>query len=152
MPAERYFERGFGLHLPGFEPFAFAGIWESSRDGDEVVESCRLLTTEPNDLVRAIGHSRMPVMLTNAEQCTLWLNPDITEHKNWSRCSCRRIRRRWRSIGPRSVPRLPASSRCLNDAVPHHCIATKSFPHRKNCEPQNRGRLPLPAAPLARIL
>lgn len=81
MPAERYFERGHGFHLPGFEPFAFAGIWESWRDGDETVESCALLTTEPNDLVRAVGHNRMPVMLTDAEQCSLWLNPDITERQ-----------------------------------------------------------------------
>ncbi|HEX4412252.1 MAG TPA: SOS response-associated peptidase [Lacipirellulaceae bacterium] len=82
MPAERFFECGYGFHLPGFEPFAFAGIWESWRDGDDVVESCALLTTEPNDLVRAVGHHRMPVMLTNSEQCALWLNPDITERQN----------------------------------------------------------------------
>jgi putative SOS response-associated peptidase YedK len=81
MPAERYFERGYGFHLPEFEPFAFAGIWESWRDGDDVVESCALLTTEPNALVRSIGHTRMPVMLTNAEQCALWLNPDIIERQ-----------------------------------------------------------------------
>ena len=81
MPAERFFERGYAFHLPGFEPFAFAGIWESWREGDEVVESCALLTTEPNDLIRSVGHSRMPVMLTNAEQRALWLNPDIAERQ-----------------------------------------------------------------------
>jgi putative SOS response-associated peptidase YedK len=81
MPAERFFERGHGFHLADFQPFAFAGIWESWREGDEIVESCALLTTGPNDLLRSVGHSRMPVMLTNEEKCALWLNPDIAERE-----------------------------------------------------------------------
>ena len=45
------------------EPFAFAGLWDSWRDphGD-IVKSCTIITTEPNDLLCPI-HNRMPVIL-----------------------------------------------------------------------------------------
>ncbi|MCX7717347.1 MAG: SOS response-associated peptidase [Candidatus Sumerlaeaceae bacterium] len=44
-------------------PFAFAGLWETwhGPNGEEI-ESCTILTTEPNDLLKPI-HSRMPVIL-----------------------------------------------------------------------------------------
>ncbi len=47
-------------------PFAFAGLWERwvASDGHPV-ESCTILTTEPNDLVRPV-HDRMPVILEPA--------------------------------------------------------------------------------------
>jgi putative SOS response-associated peptidase YedK len=35
-----------------------------------------LLTAEPNELVRAVGHHRMPVQLSTEEQYQLWLNLD----------------------------------------------------------------------------
>lgn len=44
-------------------PFAFAGVWERWRPRQgPAVESCTLLTTDANDLVRPI-HDRMPVIL-----------------------------------------------------------------------------------------
>ena len=45
------------------EPFAIAGLWEhwEGQDG-QVIESCTLLTTEPNDRLAPI-HNRMPVIL-----------------------------------------------------------------------------------------
>jgi putative SOS response-associated peptidase YedK len=61
--------------------FAFAGLWErwqpKDKDGagDSVVESCTLLTTQPNDLVRAL-HNRMPVIL-EPEDYDLWLDPRV---------------------------------------------------------------------------
>lgn len=81
MPAEEFFEKGHYFHLPDFTPFAFAGLWERWRHGEETVESCTLLTTEPNELVKSVGHHRMPVLLTNEEQYAQWLNPDIVERK-----------------------------------------------------------------------
>ncbi|UCH75841.1 MAG: SOS response-associated peptidase [Rhodospirillales bacterium] len=44
-------------------PFAFAGVWDrwAGRDG-KAIESCAILTTEANDIVRPI-HDRMPVIL-----------------------------------------------------------------------------------------
>jgi putative SOS response-associated peptidase YedK len=55
-------------------PFAFAGLWEHW-EGDEnsYVESCALLTTEPNDLMEPI-HNRMPVILS-PEHYDQWLDP-----------------------------------------------------------------------------
>jgi putative SOS response-associated peptidase YedK len=44
-------------------PFAFAGLWERWQPaGGEAVESCTIITTEANDLVRPV-HERMPVIL-----------------------------------------------------------------------------------------
>lgn len=81
MPADEFFERGHYFHLPEHRPFAFAALWEKWRNDEEDVESCTLLTTAPNDLVRSVGHNRMPVLLTNEEQYALWLNPDIAERQ-----------------------------------------------------------------------
>jgi putative SOS response-associated peptidase YedK len=81
MPAEEFFERGHYFHYPDRQPFAFAALWERWRNGEEAVESCTLLTTAPNELVRSVGHSRMPVLLTNERQYALWLNPDIAERQ-----------------------------------------------------------------------
>ena len=47
-------------------PFAFAGLWESWKGAyGETVQSCTLLTTEPNELVRSVGHHRMPALLSD---------------------------------------------------------------------------------------
>ena len=54
-------------------PFAFAGIWERwlASDG-RPVESCAILTCEPNQLVRPV-HDRMPVIL-DRDSHTAWLS------------------------------------------------------------------------------
>jgi putative SOS response-associated peptidase YedK len=57
-------------------PFAFAGLWESWEGPDHSqVESCTLLTTEPNNLVAPI-HNRMPVILAPADY-ERWLDLSI---------------------------------------------------------------------------
>jgi putative SOS response-associated peptidase YedK len=44
-------------------PFALAGLWERWKSSDDdVVDSCTILTTEPNDLISPL-HGRMPVIL-----------------------------------------------------------------------------------------
>jgi putative SOS response-associated peptidase YedK len=56
--------------------FAFAGLWEHWQGKEaEAIESCTLLTTEPNDLLRPI-HNRMPVIL-HPEDYGPWL--DVTD-------------------------------------------------------------------------
>jgi len=54
-------------------PFAFAGLWEIWHGPNgEQIESCTILTTEPNGLVKSI-HNRMPVVLPR-EAHEVWLN------------------------------------------------------------------------------
>jgi putative SOS response-associated peptidase YedK len=51
------------------KPFAFAGLWEAwygNGEGKPPVESCTIITTEPNGLA-ATFHDRMPVILDPAD-------------------------------------------------------------------------------------
>jgi putative SOS response-associated peptidase YedK len=65
----------FHIRLRDGRPFAFAGLWDRwERDG-RVIESCTILTTEANELVRPL-HDRMPVILPQ-EHHRAWL--DATE-------------------------------------------------------------------------
>lgn len=69
------------------KPFAFAGLWEHWEGGDgEVIESCSLLTTEPNDLARTV-HDRMPVIL-DRKDFGVWLDPDNKDAKALSALLC----------------------------------------------------------------
>lgn len=85
IPADGFFEwkkevKHKQPYLIGVEqdgPFAFAGLWEDwERDG-EVIESCTILTTTANDLMRPL-HERMPVILT-AKDYDLWLDPSVQD-------------------------------------------------------------------------
>ncbi len=63
----------FCIRLADDKPFAFAGLWERWEGPDGPVESCCILTTEANDLVRPI-HDRMPVIL-DPRHFDQWLDP-----------------------------------------------------------------------------
>jgi putative SOS response-associated peptidase YedK len=57
-------------------PFAFAGLWERwPGRGGEPLESCTVLTTSANDLVKPV-HDRMPVILRPESEAT-WLDVGI---------------------------------------------------------------------------
>lgn len=84
VPADGFYEwrrleRGkqpFYVRLRDERPFAFAGLWERWEGPDETaIDSCTLLTTEPNDLIRPV-HSRMPVILSPKDY-DLWLDPGV---------------------------------------------------------------------------
>jgi putative SOS response-associated peptidase YedK len=61
------------IRLASGEPFAFAGLWEMWQKTEDMILSCTIITTEPNELMAQI-HNRMPVILphTAYEQ---WLDP-----------------------------------------------------------------------------
>jgi putative SOS response-associated peptidase YedK len=59
-------------------PFAFAGLWERWKDpANGPVESCALITTDANELVRPI-HDRMPVILPRDDYAK-WLDPEVED-------------------------------------------------------------------------
>ena len=58
--------------------FAFAGVWDRWRSPTgQVVESCSILTTAPNELLDGV-HDRMPVILPQRHYQT-WLSAPATE-------------------------------------------------------------------------
>jgi len=66
------------IHLADDRPFAFAGLWESWEGADHsYIESCTLLTGEPNEVVRPI-HDRMPVILA-PDAYARWLDVSIQD-------------------------------------------------------------------------
>ena len=70
-PRQPYF-----IRMRDDRPFAFAGLWESWQGPDEgPIESCTLLTTEPNSLLEPI-HNRMPVILAEGDYAR-WLDPAL---------------------------------------------------------------------------
>jgi putative SOS response-associated peptidase YedK len=87
IPSDGFYEwaRAGGKKQPYFfrlrdeQPFGFAGLWDQWQGGDgAVIESCTILTTEANDVLRPV-HDRMPVII-HPEDYELWLDDD--ERKN----------------------------------------------------------------------
>jgi putative SOS response-associated peptidase YedK len=64
----------FHIHMKDNRPFAFAGLWERWKGGGEEIESCTIIVTEGNDVMKPI-HDRMPVILDPADY-GLWLDPE----------------------------------------------------------------------------
>ena len=58
-------EKKYRVRKSNYETFWLGGIWSkwTSSDGAEL-ESCCVLTTEPNDLIKPLHH-RMPVIVPN---------------------------------------------------------------------------------------
>jgi putative SOS response-associated peptidase YedK len=65
------------IRLHDQRPFAFAGLWERWRRDGAALESCAVITTEPNDVLRPI-HDRMPVIL-GPEDYAAWLDPSASD-------------------------------------------------------------------------
>lgn len=67
----------FYIRMRDEKPFAFAGLWEEWKKSDTVLESCTILTTDANDLVKPL-HDRMPVIL-DPKDYDAWLQDDPTK-------------------------------------------------------------------------
>jgi putative SOS response-associated peptidase YedK len=64
--------------LKSHRPFAFAGLWEQWKPPEwEAIESCTILTMEPNELLELI-HNRMPVILSPVPY-DQWLDPAVQQ-------------------------------------------------------------------------
>jgi putative SOS response-associated peptidase YedK len=81
IPADGFYEwkkiagkkQPYHIRCADGRPFAFAGLWGKWHD----LESCTILTTDANDLVRPM-HDRMPVILSPAGYAA-WLDPDVED-------------------------------------------------------------------------
>jgi putative SOS response-associated peptidase YedK len=51
--------------------FSFAGLWEEwPAPGGDFVQTCTIITTEPNELAATV-HNRMPAILKRADEALL---------------------------------------------------------------------------------
>lgn len=83
IPASGFFEwkktqgrkQPYHIRLKNNEVFSFAGLWDQWEYEGEIVNSCTILTTRPNELMTDI-HNRMPVILTKESE-KIWLNEEI---------------------------------------------------------------------------
>ena len=74
IPASGFFEKKYRIRKEDYETFWLGGIWSkwTSYDGTEL-ESCCVLTTEPNALVKPLHH-RMPVVVPDGYE-EQWTGP-----------------------------------------------------------------------------
>jgi putative SOS response-associated peptidase YedK len=87
IPADGFYEwrreggkkQPYFFHLRDERPFGFAGLWERwEGDGGQVINSCTILTTEANEVLRPV-HDRMPVIL-HPDDYEVWLDTDARKH------------------------------------------------------------------------
>lgn len=75
------------IGLKSHRPFAFAGLWEQWHPPEGAdIESCTILTTEPNELLRPI-HNRMPVILAPSAY-DQWLDPTVHDAESLKSLLC----------------------------------------------------------------
>ncbi|HYV35359.1 MAG TPA: SOS response-associated peptidase [Gemmataceae bacterium] len=68
----------FLVRMRDGQPFAFAGLWEKWDGGEKPVESCTILTTDANELMREV-HDRMPVIVDKAHLRHWLVTPGASE-------------------------------------------------------------------------
>ncbi|MFN2530119.1 MAG: SOS response-associated peptidase [Pyrinomonadaceae bacterium] len=80
IPADGFYEwkrtgrarQAFYFQLRDEVPFAFAGVWDTWKTGQQAIASCAIITTKANELLNPI-HDRMPVIV-KPEKYDLWLD------------------------------------------------------------------------------
>ena len=74
IPASCFYEKGRAIRRVDRQPFWLAGLWERWLGGDgSEVDTCTVLTTTPNELVRPL-HQRMPVVIPEGLE-EAWMAP-----------------------------------------------------------------------------
>ncbi|MBQ75958.1 MAG: hypothetical protein CMQ20_13180 [Gammaproteobacteria bacterium] len=84
IPASGYYEwkKEGGIKVPYYmEPryeagFAFAGLWDRWQSGEQVIESCTIITAAAPESMKAI-HNRIPVHLSR-DQVNEWVAPEAS--------------------------------------------------------------------------
>ncbi|WP_119273043.1 SOS response-associated peptidase [Taklimakanibacter deserti] len=76
FPAEGFYEKKHFFSLRDAKLMTFAGLWDEWRSPitGEIVRSCTIITTEPNELVGRV-HNRMPVIIA-AKDHGKWLGEE----------------------------------------------------------------------------
>ena len=69
------------IHMSDDRPFAFAGLWDRWGDDAERFESCTILTTAANSLLRDL-HERMPVIL-DPDDYDRWLDASASDAESF---------------------------------------------------------------------
>lgn len=85
IPADSFFEWRktperkipMRIRLKNESLFSFAGLWDRWEKDGKAIQSCTIITTQPNTLMENI-HNRMPVILTKGAEKE-WLNPAIKD-------------------------------------------------------------------------
>lgn len=72
----------YNIRLKNRNPFAFAGLWDRWEQNGTIIQSCTVITTEANELMKPI-HDRMPVILTK-ESGPIWLDRSVQDEKRLS--------------------------------------------------------------------
>src|SRR5262245_21696965 len=111
----------FFIGLADRRPFAFAGLWDRWRRGGDTIESCTILTTDANDLVRPL-HDRMPVTLPRTA-FDEWLHPQANKTAP--------LERLFRAYPASEMIRYPVNKRVNN--VKHDdagCVAAAEAPRQ----------------------
>jgi len=85
VPADDFFEwktvegqkkkQPFEIRRRDGQPLFLAALWESWEKDDEIIDSCTIITTEANAVLKPL-HDRMPVIIP-FDQANRWLDPAI---------------------------------------------------------------------------
>jgi putative SOS response-associated peptidase YedK len=91
VPADGFYEwqhRGtripYHICMPDRSVFAFAGLWERWERSDIAFDSCTIIVTKANELMRPI-HDRMPIILDPRDD-DRWLDPRTSDQTELMAC------------------------------------------------------------------
>ena len=91
VPADGFYEwqqRGtripYHICMPDRSVFAFAGLWERWERSDITFDSCTIIVTKANELMRPI-HDRMPIIL-DPRDYDRWLDPQTSDQTELMAC------------------------------------------------------------------